>query len=129
MGIALPWEQAVRDHNANQPADVIVHFVRLCLYASVKGALTAPYFLVAHARSTLGLRFFDRTLPAFFGNNRRKNGELPRTRYGREFERLPCARRSRLSFLPFFFLSSNTNRADYSAEHMFLDVLAASSLI
>jgi len=30
MGIALPWEQAVRDHNANQPVDVIVHFVRLC---------------------------------------------------------------------------------------------------
>jgi len=52
MGIALPWEQAVRDHNAKPTSrcHCALCAIVLVVPASVKGALAAPYFLVAHAR-------------------------------------------------------------------------------
>ncbi|EFN69646.1 hypothetical protein EAG_11983 [Camponotus floridanus] len=50
MGIALPWERAVRDHNANQPVDVSLCTLYDCSTPLLKGPWSAPYFLVAHAR-------------------------------------------------------------------------------
>lgn len=108
---------------------LIVHFVRLYWqYASVKGAFTAPYFLVAHARrppAYVYIRLLRRTLPAFFGNNRRKNRGLPVD----DVARISLVRD--LSLLPFFsslFPRSQIARITWP-EHMFLDIVAAISLI
>lgn len=123
LGIALPWEQAVRDHNAKQPVDVIVHLVRLCHAPLLKGALAAPYFLVAHAcASTLGASTSPscRTLPAFFGNNRRKKGGSGADDAQR-FSFSPA-----FSLLLLLLLSSSRSPADYTPEHMFRDIVAAS---
>lgn len=105
MGIALPWEQAVcaTTMPTNQPMSLCTLYDCACtpLLKGPSRRLISSWHMRVDPRFTF-LR--PRTLPAFFGNNRRKNGELPRERPRQGSESLPSARRSRLSFSSLFFI-------------------------